>query len=222
VTYKEITKRVCSEHSLDEIVDEDLSVAPITTLVEGVSLVVETTSGGIELEGPEEVVGFLEVRSDGDEFVDEILNAVDSLSAESLLDDGVVGKRDSLSVNLSETSLEDELLDGLSSGVSKSDEGEDLLEHVKGSLVDSEEGTVVELSESEQSQDSLDFRVELVNTNWFNKSIINMCKSWIFLKNNPNDSMNWTPFFPKEETKGIFLLRFLENFIDKNCSQRIN
>jgi len=129
-----------------------------------VSLVVETTSGGIELEGPEEVVGFLEVRSDGDEFVNEIFNAVDSLSAESLLDDGVIGKRDSLSVNLSETSLEDELLDGLSSGVSKSDEGEDLLEHVKGGLVDSEEGTVVELSESEQSQDSLDFRVKLVDT----------------------------------------------------------
>ena len=132
--------------------------------MEGVSLVVETTSGGIELEGPEEIVGFLEVRSDGDEFVDEIFNAGDSLSAESLLDDGVISKRDSLSVNLSETSLEDELLDGLSSGISESDEGEDLLEHVKGSLVDSEESSVVELSESEQSQDSLDFRVELVNT----------------------------------------------------------
>ena len=117
--------------------------------MEGVSLIVETTSGGVELEGPEEVVGFLEGRSNGDEFVDEIFNAVDSLSAESLLNDCIVSEGDSLSVDLSETSLEDEFLDGLSSGISEGDEGENLLEHVKGGLVDSEESSVVELSESE-------------------------------------------------------------------------
>jgi len=63
--------------------------------------------------------------------------------------------------------------------VPEGDEGEDLLEHVKGGLVDSEESTVVELSESEESQDSLDFRVELVNTNYclFNiKLLLFYCK----------------------------------------------
>lgn len=45
-----MTKR--SEHSFDEVVDEDLSVAPVTTLVEGVSLIFVTASRGIEFEGP--------------------------------------------------------------------------------------------------------------------------------------------------------------------------
>jgi len=113
---------ISSEHSLNEVVDEDFSVTPVTTLMESVSLVGETTSGCVELEWPEEVVGFLEVRSNSDEFVDEILQAVDSLGSESFLNDGVISQRDSLSVNLSETSLKKELLDGLSGGISKEKE----------------------------------------------------------------------------------------------------
>ena len=39
------------------------------------SLLFEATEGGGELEGPKEVVGFLEVGADGPDFVDQILNA---------------------------------------------------------------------------------------------------------------------------------------------------
>lgn len=46
----------------------------------------------------------------------------------------------------------------------ESDEGEDLLEHVQSCLVDSEERTIVHLSQSEESQNSLDIRVQLVDT----------------------------------------------------------
>ena len=44
-----------------------------------------------ELEGPQEVVGFLEVGTASVDFVDQILNADDAVLAESLLDDLVVG-----------------------------------------------------------------------------------------------------------------------------------
>ena len=47
------------------------------------------------------------------------------------------------------------------------DEGQNFLEHIEGGLVDSEESSVVELSESEESQNSLDFRVKLVDTIFF-------------------------------------------------------
>ena len=44
-------------------------VTVVTTLVEVSELLGETTSGGVELEGPEEVGGLLEVRTDSVDFV---------------------------------------------------------------------------------------------------------------------------------------------------------
>ncbi|NAV55483.1 hypothetical protein FGF86_23460 [Salmonella sp. zj-f77] len=81
--------------------------------------------------------------------MNKIFNASDTELTEGLFNDGVIGKGDSLTVNLSETSLVDELRDGVSGGITESDEGKDSLDHVQRSLVNSEESTVVELSESE-------------------------------------------------------------------------
>jgi hypothetical protein len=50
----------------------------------------ETASGGGELEGPEEVGGLLEVRANGEDLVDQVLNGDDTVLAEVLLNDGVV------------------------------------------------------------------------------------------------------------------------------------
>jgi len=55
-----------------------------------VSLLFEATDGGGQLEGPQEVIGFLEVRADGPDFVDKVLNAGDAEFAKDLLDDRVV------------------------------------------------------------------------------------------------------------------------------------
>lgn len=64
----------CSEHSLDELVDEVLSVAPDTAVLVGVSLISEALLGRAQLEGPQEVVGLLEVGADGGDLVDKVLN----------------------------------------------------------------------------------------------------------------------------------------------------
>jgi len=47
----------CSEHASDELVDQLLTVAPNSTLLEWVSLLGESLSWGVKLEWPEEVVG---------------------------------------------------------------------------------------------------------------------------------------------------------------------
>jgi hypothetical protein len=83
------------------------------------SLVGESSSWGSELEGPDEVVGLLEVGSAGVDLVDQILNTDDSVLSEVLLDDCVVWKRNSLSVDVGEPSLVEKSLDGLSRRVSK-------------------------------------------------------------------------------------------------------
>lgn len=126
----------------------------------------ESLSGGGELEGPEEVVGLLEVGADGPELVDEVLNAVDAGVLESLTvsDDGVIGDGDSGSVNLTVSSLVDESLESGSGGVSVGDVRLDHSDHVDGGLGHSDEHSVVELSESKELHDLLALGAQLVDT----------------------------------------------------------
>jgi hypothetical protein len=65
-----------------------------------------------------------------------------------LLENGI------LCPNLSETSLVDEFLDGFSGWVSEGDVWLDSSQQVGGSLVYSDENSVVDLSQSQQSEDS--------------------------------------------------------------------
>lgn len=124
----------------------------------------ETTSGVAELEGPEEVGGLLEVGADGENLVDEILHADNAVLAEVLLDDGVVSKSNALLVDLSVSTLVDELLDGLQVGVTVGDPGLDDLEHLSDSLGDLDKYTVVDLEETEKLEDLAGLGGHLVDT----------------------------------------------------------
>ena len=133
-----------SDHSLDQLVDLVLSVAPDATVVVRMSLLSEALLGGVELEWPEEVVGLLEVGSEGGDLVDEVLNASNTvLLTKDLLDDGVVSEGDSGSVDLTVASLVDELLDGGLRRITIGDVRLDSSEHVNGCLVQSDEHSVV-------------------------------------------------------------------------------
>ena len=74
-------------------------------------------SGVRELERPEEVRRLLEVGADGEDLVDEILDGEDVVLAQGLLDDVVVGERNTLLVDLSVTTLVDEFTDSLQVGL---------------------------------------------------------------------------------------------------------
>ena len=54
-----------SEHRLNQLVDEYFSVSPISSHLERMTLGVESSSGTSKLEGPQKVVGFLEVLTAG-------------------------------------------------------------------------------------------------------------------------------------------------------------
>ena len=69
-----------------------------------------------------------------------------------------------MSVNFAESSLKDQFFDGFTRWVSVSDVGFNFSEHIDGSFVNSNENSVMELSESEESHDSDDFWVVFVNT----------------------------------------------------------
>jgi len=130
----------------------------------------ESLSGGGELEGPEEVVGLLEVGSDGPDLVDEVFHAVDAgvLETFTLSDDRVIGEGDSRSVDFTVSSLVDKSLDGGSRGVSVGDVRLNHSDHVDGGSGHSYEHSVMELSESEELHDLLALGAQLVDTSGSN------------------------------------------------------
>jgi len=152
-------------HLADEGVDSLLAVTKVTTLDEVLELAgTEAASGVGELEGPEEVGGLLEVGADSVDLVDEILNTDNAVLAEVLLNNGVVGKSNTLLVDLSVTTLVDKLLDRLQVGVTVGDPGLDNLEHLSDGLGDLDEDTVVDLEETEELEDLAGLRGHLVDT----------------------------------------------------------
>lgn len=154
-----------SHHLFDECINEFFSVSEGTiSLSECVSLDLESTKWRREFEWPEEVVGFLEFWSTSSDFVDQIFNARDTNFAEFSSNDGVVSKWNSASVNLTVSSLVDQVGNGLSRWESVSHKWLNDSDHVPGSLVKLNEGTVMELSQSKELQDLLWLWSKLVDT----------------------------------------------------------
>jgi len=129
-----------------------------------VSLLLEALGGGVELEGPQEVVGSLEVVANGPDLVDEVLNAGNTLGAELALNDGVVVQGDSGAVDLAEAAGVDQLADGGAGGETVGDEVLNLADHVPGGLVELHKHTVVDLTETEELHDLSLLGGELVDT----------------------------------------------------------
>ena len=88
------------DHQPEESVDLVLPVAEVTALNKVVGLLPPSTSGVVQLEGPQEVRGILEVGANSQDLVDEILHADDSHLAELSLDDVVGGDGGTVSINL--------------------------------------------------------------------------------------------------------------------------
>lgn len=152
-------------HLADETVDVLLTVTGVTTLDVVVELAgAEATVGVGQLEGPQEVVGLLEVGADGVELVDQILHADNAELAEVLLDDLVVGEGNTPLVDLAVTALVQELTDGLQVGVTVGDVGVDNGQHLLGGLGQADEGTAVDLEQTEELQDLAGLGGNLVDT----------------------------------------------------------
>lgn len=68
-----------SDHSFNQLIDKSLSVTECTTILEWVSLLLNTSLWRAQLEWPQEVVSLLEVWANSDDFVDEIFNRDDAV-----------------------------------------------------------------------------------------------------------------------------------------------
>ena len=157
--------RINLVHLADETVDVLLTVTSVTTLDVVLELASTETTGRVgQLEGPEEVVGLLEVGTNGVDLVDQILHADNAELAEVLLDDLVVGEGSALLVDLSVTTLVEKLADGLQVGVTVGNVGVDDGQHLLSSLGKTNESTRVDLEQTQELEDLAGLRSNLVDT----------------------------------------------------------
>ena len=123
-----------------------------------------TTRWVRQLEWPQEVVGLLEVWTNGDQLVDQVVNGHDTELTEVSLDDGVVREGNSLLVDLTVTSLVNQLSDGGVRWVTVSHVWLNELQQLRSSLGDLNEGTSVDLSQSQKLQNLSWLWWDLVDT----------------------------------------------------------
>jgi hypothetical protein len=115
-----------------------------------------SVTGGVKLEWPQEVRGGLEVRTDGEDLVNQILNTHNVKLAEGSADHGVGGKGHTLGRHLTVSTLVDKLSHGLEVGVSVGNVWLDQIHHLGGSSVHADEDTIVDLTKTKELQDLLD------------------------------------------------------------------
>lgn len=122
-------------HLLDQRINLILAIAQITTLDEMLELSrTEATSRVAKLEWPEKVAGLLEVRADGEDLMDQILDTQDAVFAEVIFNYLIVSEWDALLVDLSITALVDEVADGFDRGVAVCDIRFNDLDHFRCSF----------------------------------------------------------------------------------------
>jgi len=104
-------------HSSDQVVDFVLTVTKVTTLDKVIGDTSVTTIWCGEFESPQEVVGAFEIRSNGEDLVDQILDGLETNVADILLNNSIVVQSNALTIDLTMTALVDKLADGLEVGV---------------------------------------------------------------------------------------------------------
>jgi len=119
------------------------------------------------------------VRAGSDDLVNNILDRDDSIFAQIFFDDDVIGQRNSLFVDLSISSLVDQLPDGLEVGFPIGDVRLDKQEHLSSSFGDFDEHAIIDLQQPEQLKDFSRFGSDFVDTSqsnneedlWFSRDI---------------------------------------------------
>ncbi|BAO38274.1 hypothetical protein KLMA_10652 [Kluyveromyces marxianus DMKU3-1042] len=104
------------------------------------------------------------MRTNGDDFVDQVIDGQDTVLTQASFNDSVVGQWDSLLVDLTETSLVDQLSDSRVGWVTVSNVWFNQLQQFRSSLGDLDESTRVDLVQSQQLQNLSWLWWDLVDT----------------------------------------------------------
>jgi len=127
-------------------------------------LLVPSAVRGRQLERSHELVDILELLPTSEELVNNVFNTDDTVLSNSSLNHVVVGNGLPLLVDVNIPSLVDKFLDRLKVGVSVSHIRFNQTQHLDGSLVQTDEHTVVDLPQTEQLEDLPGLGVNTIDT----------------------------------------------------------
>lgn len=152
-------------HGPYQSIDELLSVTSISVLRKVLELPWLPSSERIaELERPQSIRDLLEIRTNSEDLVDDILNRDDTKFTKLLLNNQVVRDWDALSIDLEITSLVDELSDTLQVRLTIRNVWLDEGQHLRSGLCELDEDSIVDLEQSQELHDLSRLRWDLVDT----------------------------------------------------------
>jgi hypothetical protein len=105
-----------------------------------------------QLEGPQKVVGLLEIGSHCEYFMNQILHTLDTIFTQGIGNERIVCERDSGTINFPVATFVDEVADRFEVGFAVCDVGLDDLQHFLGCLGEFDEDPIVDLKETEELQ----------------------------------------------------------------------
>lgn len=149
---------------MDKLVDELCAVAAIATLRKVGVLALPAKAGVRQLEWPQELVHLTEVGAHGNDLVNDVLDANDAVLAEMVGNDLVARDWQTLTIDLCESTLEYEFAHALEVWIAISDERLNTLEHVDGSVGETNKDTIVDLTKAEELQNLARLGVDAVDT----------------------------------------------------------
>jgi hypothetical protein len=152
------------EHASNQCIDVLLTVPALAALHVVVELALHAALGALELEGPQKVVGSLEVLPHCNNLVNEVLHAHNALGAQNLLNDGVLREGHALLVELCKPALVNELAHRLEVGEAPCNVGCNQLKHGKGGLVELDKGAIVDLAQAEELKNAADLGGHAIDT----------------------------------------------------------
>ena len=152
------------DHTCDELVDVITTETSITTFDVVDLLCGPATGWGVELEDVQCGVNTLELLTAGNNLVNDIFNTLDVERTELLSNHCVGSDWDTLTVDTEETTLVDQIGDGLDGWCTPGDVWSSADQHVNGCLVNTEEDTVVNLQETQELEDLTDLWCNTVGT----------------------------------------------------------
>jgi hypothetical protein len=152
-------------HLSQQLVDSLLPITRITSLNEMLEFALSPSTSRIaQLEGPQKVVGLFKVGSNRDDFMNQILNTLNSILSKGISDDGIIRQGNSRAIDFSITTFVDEMTDRFEIGFTVCDVRLNDLEHLLGSFGESDEDAVVDLEETEELHHLSGFGGHFVDT----------------------------------------------------------
>jgi len=139
-------------------------VTIVTTLIEVTELLAETTIRTRQLEGPQEVSTLLEVRSDSVDLMNQILHSHNSELAQNLLHLLVLHQRNTLLVQLRESTLVHQHTHSLQIRITIGNVRLHQTKHLLSSLVQTHKYSIVDLTQTKKLESLSHLRRSLVNT----------------------------------------------------------